>query len=69
MGQGYSIYSTARPGTPRPRPEGCNHLTQTSVGFGRLPFFALQDSLLQRTSSMLQLFCNEPLLLAYLSVM
>ena len=32
-------------------------------------FFALQDTLLQRTSSILQLFCNEPLLLAYLSVM
>ena len=33
------------------------------------PFIALQDSLLQCTSSILQLFCNEPLLLAYLSVM
>jgi hypothetical protein len=33
------------------------------------PFIALQDSLLQRTSSILHLFCNEPLLLAYLSVM
>jgi hypothetical protein len=32
-------------------------------------FIALQDSLLQRTSSILQLFCNEPLLLAYLTVM
>jgi hypothetical protein len=39
------------------------------VGFGRVALFALQDSLLQRTSSILQLFCNEPLLLAYLSVM
>ena len=27
------------------------------VGFGRRSFFALQDSLLQRTSSILQLFC------------
>ena len=39
------------------------------AGFGRRPFIALQDSLLQRTSSLLQLFYNEPLLLAYLSVM
>ena len=39
---------------------------------GRLrsaPFIALQDSVLQRTPSVLQLFCNEPLLLAYLSGM
>jgi hypothetical protein len=39
------------------------------VGFGRHSFIALQDGVLQRTSSILQLFCNEPLLLAYLSVM
>ena len=44
------------------------------VGFGRslsvgAPFIALRDGLLQRTSSILQLFRNEPLLLAYLSVM
>jgi hypothetical protein len=32
-------------------------------------FIALQDGVLRRTSSILQLFCNEPLLLAYLSVM
>ena len=45
------------------------HLTQTSVGFGRRSFFALQDSVLQRTSSILQPFCNEDLLLAHLSMM
>ena len=44
-------------------------LSLVGVGFGRRSFFALQGSLLQRTSSILQLFCNEPLLLAYLSVM
>jgi hypothetical protein len=39
------------------------------VDFGRCPFFALQGSLLQRTPRILQPFCNEPLVLAYLSVM
>jgi len=46
--------------------------TQTaepSSSIGRHSFIALQDGVLQRTSSILQLFCNEPLLLAYLSVM
>ena len=38
-------------------------------GVGFRSAIALQDSPLQRTSSILQLFCNEPLLLAYLSVM
>ena len=44
------------------------------VGFGRALsvgalFIALRDDLLRRTSSILKLFRNEPLLLAYLSVM
>ena len=44
--------------------------SERGVGFRPAhPFIALQDSPLQRTSSILQLFCNEPLLLAYLSVM
>ena len=48
---------------------GASTLTQTSVGFGRSSFIALQDSVLQRTSSILQPFCNEDLLMADLSMM
>ena len=50
----------------QPRPRQPYDRASASVGAS---FIASQDGVLQRTSSILQLFCNEPLLLAYLSVM